>query len=292
MKTQLKKGLGSCRNWLITALLGSLAIGSVQAGGDTLYLDKYNGACSKQRAHYMIVREDVKKHHKLWTWTENVYYTNGILHSTYPVQCTLSGYPQKHGLYKEFYPNGNVKRGGTYEMGEQIGEFTEYYPDGKLKIRGNIQDENTVYVYNMLDQEGQDQLDHGDGLVVEYDSAWESISYYQVKDSLKGPTFYLDSLSNDTVYLRMEKALDLQIKTILISDLPYNVVKKYMGHKLYVNCLVNEDGRITRTRNRNSIQPQLDRIMIEKVKVVKGFRPPTLPNGKRVKTAVVIPLAI
>lgn len=292
MKAQLNKVVGSCRNWLVAALLGGMTISSVQAGGDTLYMDKYNGPCSKQRAHYMIVREDVEKHHKHWTWTESVYCTNGTLFSTYPVQCTLAGYPQKHGLYKEFYPNGNVKRGGNYENGEQVGEFVEYYPDGKIKIRGKIQDANTIYVYNILDKQGRDQLDHGDGWVVDYDSAWESISYYQVKDSLKGPTFYLDSLSSDTVYLKMEKSLDLQIKTIMISDLPYHIAKKYTGHKLYVNCLVDEEGKITRTRNRNSIQPQLDRIMIEKVKVVKGFRPPTLPNGKRVKAAVVIPLVI
>ena len=291
MKAQLKK-VWSRRTWLVPAFAWALAVGTVQAGGDTLYVDSYYGATSKKNAKYIIVREDVRKHKKHWTWNESVYCANGSLHSTYPVQCTEAGHPERHGLYKEFYSNGNVKKGALYEMGEQVGEFTEYYPDGKIKIKGNIQDANSTYVYNILDTAGNDQLDHGNGLVVEYDSAWGNIRYYEVRDSLRGHTFYIDSLSQDTVYTELEKELGLRIRTIIISGLPYNIAKKYAGQKLYVNCLVDEQGRITRTQNRNSIQPQLDTIMIEKIKYVKGFSPPTLRNGKRVKTAVVIPLAI
>ena len=289
-KSTLQKKMFSKASWVLFSI-GVLGSFTAQATGDTLFVDDYFHAAPKKACKYHIVREDFQKHRKQSTWTENVYYANGTLISTYPVLCYKDGHPEKNGLYKEFYPNGNVKKGINYDMGKQLGEYSEYFPDGKLKLKGKVENGQT-FVYNIYDTLSQDQLQNGNGLVVSYDSTWGCLSYYEVKDSLRGHTFYIDTLSHDTVYTALENELGMKIKTILISDVPYNISKKYMGQKLYVACLVNENGHIMRTSNKNSLHPKLDYIMMEKVKVVTGFNPPTLSNGKKVKTAVIIPLTI
>ncbi len=279
--------------WILALLfIGTIPTTSTYAAGDTLFVDHYFSSVPKKRAHYYVIRENMKRHKKQWTWDESVYCISGQLHSTYPISCTPLGFPEKNGLYKEFYANGNVRKGIFYDMGRQVGEFAEYYPEGKLKTKGRIDEKSNIYIYNMYDSTGKDLLIKGNGLVVSYDSAWDCISYYAVKDSLKSHTFYLDSLSHDTIYTALENKMDLPMRPIIISDLPFHLVKHYRGQKLYVACLVNEEGRITRTRNKNSIQPQLDHMMMNKVKYVTDFKSPTLRNGKRVKAAVMIPLTI
>src|SRR4051812_15818647 len=111
MKTKdVYRTLQTKSSWVVVCF-GLLANFPVKATGDTLFVDEFHGASSKNKAKYHIVREDVKKHKKQLSWTETVYYASGQLHSTYPVTCTKAGYPEKNGLYKEFYPNGNVKKG-------------------------------------------------------------------------------------------------------------------------------------------------------------------------------------
>jgi antitoxin component YwqK of YwqJK toxin-antitoxin module len=279
------------RIFLALILFRFCSLSQAFAGEDTLFVDNYLSHTSKQKAHFYIVRENVKKHKKQWHWDESVYRMHGPLHSTYPITCTPLGYPEKDGLYKEFYPNGNVKKGTFYVMGTQQGDFAEYYPNGQLRIKGRIDEHQNTIVYNMLDTAGNDQLKNGNGLVVAYDSTWGCLSYFTVKDSLKSHTFYIDSLSHDTVYTTLHDT-DVKLKPIIISDIPFSLAQKYRGQKLYVACLVNEEGRITRTKNKNSIQPQLDHLMMMKVKYVTDFKSPTLRNGKKVKSAVVIPLTI
>ena len=40
--------------------------------------------------------------------------------------------------WKEFYPNGNIKREVSFKNGVQHGLGSSYFPDGKLLMRGNL----------------------------------------------------------------------------------------------------------------------------------------------------------
>ena len=40
--------------------------------------------------------------------------------------------------WKEFYPDGNIKREVTFKNGVQNGLGSSYFPDGKLLMRGNL----------------------------------------------------------------------------------------------------------------------------------------------------------
>lgn len=47
----------------------------------------------------------------------------------------INGTNKLHGLFKEYYPNGQVKKEGFYINGEKFMHHFEYYPDGKKYIQ-------------------------------------------------------------------------------------------------------------------------------------------------------------
>lgn len=51
----------------------------------------------------------------------------------------------KNGVFKTFYPNGNVTEMVHYRDGKKEGEWTQYYEDGKLRFKGT---------YNKDEKEG------------------------------------------------------------------------------------------------------------------------------------------
>lgn len=285
--------------WLFLATL------STQAGhghkSDTVYVTSKFVETEKANADYYIIKEDQKHSHHQNSWTENVFYLNGQLMSSchmIALKDLHDGQAMKDGFCQEYYPSGILKTQSHYKHGHRQGDFKEFFPNGKLSMTGKVDEHHQTYIYNMFDTTGKDQLDEGNGLVVSYDSLWECASYYHVIDSLKSHSFYIDRPSGDTIYTIIDTKIILKNGTadaghaITISDLPYKYVKKHMGKRLHVACVVDENGKVIKVKKKNSISPELDHILMQKVKDTADFIPPTLKNGRRVKAVAHIPLLI
>jgi antitoxin component YwqK of YwqJK toxin-antitoxin module len=71
-----------------------------------------------------------------------VYYPNGNLHF---VSSHISGYYSEnvgelHGVYKEWYESGKLKKSHVFKYGQIHGKAKAYHPNGKLKAIGNYKD--------------------------------------------------------------------------------------------------------------------------------------------------------
>jgi antitoxin component YwqK of YwqJK toxin-antitoxin module len=45
---------------------------------------------------------------------------------------------EKHGPWKDYFPDGSLKAEGSYDHGKQVGEWKFYYPSGKIEQRGKF----------------------------------------------------------------------------------------------------------------------------------------------------------
>lgn len=63
---------------------------------------------------------------------EYVYYPSGNLKMSIPVDSES----RKHGVVREFYDGGNIKKSSIYSKGEQHGRLVEFYKDSTVKVYG------------------------------------------------------------------------------------------------------------------------------------------------------------
>lgn len=53
------------------------------------------------------------------------------------IETTLQREPQElgraHGIWRDFYDDGQIREVGCYHHGEQAGEWRQFYPDGKIR---------------------------------------------------------------------------------------------------------------------------------------------------------------
>ncbi len=231
---------------------------SANPGTDTLFVNHHLHNVPKHKAQFYILKENFKKQKEGLRWTQNTYFLNGQLQGTCPVIQLKSEpmHPRKDGVCKEYTINGNLKKVTTYSMGRKSGLYVDYYSNGQPRMKGSIGPDQKIYVHNIMDSTGKDQLVNGNGLVCTYDTVFNYLSYFHVVDSLKQHSFYIDSLTSDTVYTSMDTKLSTRSSnidfdhTVIVTDLPYEKVKKYMGKKLYVICVVDENGKVTKLETR------------------------------------------
>ncbi len=57
-----------------------------------------------------------------------------------PVSCMCCDEAEeRHGLYEEYYPDGQIMRSYIYEHGQLHGDITEFYPNGQLMRTGTFE---------------------------------------------------------------------------------------------------------------------------------------------------------
>lgn len=263
---------------------------------DTIYLDEFGNSCKKEQASFFIIKDDMKKDEKIWTWTQNEYYLTNQLASTCPVYYRLDTFPhspKRHGTRKKYYKSGNLKSVINYEHGAEKGEFSYYYENGILMSKGRIENFDKIYLYNSIDSNGVDRLVNGNGSICSYDSLLNCNYYTEIKDSLQTISYYIDKELNDTVYFTIDTKLEPLkgwnrfYKRIASISAP--IKKEYRGKRLLVEFIVFEDGKIGKVKNLNSVSEYLDEKLIQKLLRVGKFNIPTLQNGKTVKVALRIP---
>lgn len=66
--------------------------------------------------------------------SKSEYWSNGVLLAT----GRLDSAYRKQDLWKEFYPNKEIKSEGNYLNDQKIGQWTYYYPNGKVEQKGGF----------------------------------------------------------------------------------------------------------------------------------------------------------
>ncbi len=72
------------------------------------------------------------------SWEQEQRYDDGVLKAERTVTRNAQGELVPHGPASTYYPNGQLKWTGHYEMGRQTGAWQEYFPDGKKEGEGHI----------------------------------------------------------------------------------------------------------------------------------------------------------
>ena len=81
----------------------------------------------KRENHINLYNEKGEKH-GLW----EDYYSNGELH--YRINYANG---KEHGVWESYYRDGQLNYRGNYENGQKHGLWEGYFSDGQLSIRGN-----------------------------------------------------------------------------------------------------------------------------------------------------------
>jgi antitoxin component YwqK of YwqJK toxin-antitoxin module len=103
----------------------------------------------------------------------------------------------RHGPWKDFYPDGTLRAEGNYDNGKQVGEWKYYHPDGKIeqigKFSKNGRYEGTWKWYfdnGQLAKEESYRNGVRDGLSTEYDETGRVIEEGEFVDGNEdGPWF-------------------------------------------------------------------------------------------------------
>ncbi|MBC7387865.1 MAG: hypothetical protein H7329_01515 [Opitutaceae bacterium] len=278
--------------------LSSLVISTVlsyASDNDTMFVDKHLKKTNRSQATYFITKEHIKKHHKEWTWVQKIFYSDGQLKSECPVKAKKkkSILPVKDGECKEYYHNGILKNQALYKNGKRDGYYFEYYENSNLKSLGKVIND-VIYVHHYIDSSKTEHIVNGQGVITEYDSVFNYPVSSKVIDTIRGNSFYIDSLIQDTIYTTLENKLELTSMhldangILMLSDIPYKKSKSYSRKILHLRCIVDENGRVIRTTKKNSIEKKIDHILSEKVKSVVLFTPPKGNHGKKVKAATIL----
>ena len=265
------------------------------SGTDTIFVDMHLKKTNRSHATYFLTKEQIKKRHKEWTWIQKIYYVDGRIKSECPVKAKKkkSILPVKDGEYKEYYKNGKLKTQALYKNGKRDGYYFEYYDNSNLKTLGKVIKED-VYVHNYIDTDKIEHIIKGQGIIQDYDTTFNYPIISQVIDTIKGNSFYIDSLTYDTIYTTLENKLQLTSmhldanNVMLISDMPYKKTKVNSRRTLHLICIVDENGKVIRTKKKNSIEKNIDTMLSEKVKSVVLFTPPKANHGKKVKAATIL----
>jgi len=146
--------------------------------------------------YYMVngKKEGELKEYKKNKLNLSINYINGIKHGLYKeyydngnirIECNYSD-EQKHGLYKKYYDNGNIRIECNYIDDKKNSEYKEYYDNGQIKEICNYIDDKKNGEYKEYYDNGQLYIDCNysdnkkDGLYKEYDSQTTvSYSYYK-----------------------------------------------------------------------------------------------------------------
>lgn len=72
------------------------------------------------------------------TWEQQQHYDDGVLKAKRTVTRDAQGKVVAHGAAATYYPNGQLKWTGHYELGSQTGPWKEFYPDGNREGEGTL----------------------------------------------------------------------------------------------------------------------------------------------------------
>lgn len=192
---------------------------------DTIYFNKRWQICEKPIAAYyrigMLVIDS------FW------YYKGNIKDYTVEGQLVMEGnYSKdgyKNGLFNFYYPNGNLKVSGNYNLGRPAGAWRWNYPNDSLKavimFRG---DEQEFGFLDYREENGQIKMQYGTG-----DFEWvtgsktTNLSGYKVKGSFKdglryGTWKYLGFDRNDEESLMFSEKYDREGHFKKVADISSN----------------------------------------------------------------------
>ena len=65
---------------------------------------------------------------------------------------------QKNGVYRAYYPNGQLKIEGNYKDGKEDGFWTVWYENGKKKAEGNYKNGDQVGKWTIYNEDGSVKL--------------------------------------------------------------------------------------------------------------------------------------
>ncbi|REJ67755.1 MAG: toxin-antitoxin system YwqK family antitoxin [Planctomycetota bacterium] len=69
------------------------------------------------------------------------------------------GKDERHGIYKEWYRNGQLRGEGVYEHGEPNGHFTWWYENGQRSVEGHFEDGSKLGRWTWWHANGQKSID-------------------------------------------------------------------------------------------------------------------------------------
>lgn len=85
-------------------------------------------------------------------------YENGTIRFRYSRIMSKDGTQWiRHGLYKEYHPNGVLASEGEYEYGKETGLWKDYHDNGQLAATGEYKDGMEVGIWQYWDKAGNQE---------------------------------------------------------------------------------------------------------------------------------------
>ncbi|NJN34811.1 MAG: TonB family protein [Saprospiraceae bacterium] len=222
---------------------------------DTVYLDTDGVEVDDtSKAEKYTVTKDSEKNKSVIGYTINgqkiseCFYLKNILNE-YNENTIL-----KHGAFREWYPNGQLKAKGDFYKGNLTGELTTYYSNGKIKRQ---------------DFYKADALQNGTC----FDENGNQTTYvpYWIKPEFKGGQEQLFRyLANRIVY-------------------PENARRNGIQGTVYVGFVVDKDGSITNVKVKKGVHKSIDEEALRMVKNMPKWSPGA-EEGEKVRVAYTLPI--
>ncbi|BDD08235.1 hypothetical protein FUAX_06670 [Fulvitalea axinellae] len=209
-----------------------------------------------------------------------------------------------------YYKNGNKRLSGNYTEGRKVGTFRHWYQNGK--VRGDYRyflmskaglDQDYIYA-NHYDSLGHQQISNGNGVYDSFDpdenlfvkgktemglktGLWTgkdskgNLRYsekYEKGNLVKGESY--DADGRKYIYTEVKQAPEYEggrrgfYRAVGKSvRYPREARTSGVAGKVYISYVVDKEGKVTKTRNINSLHPALDKEAIRVISSLNGYSP-------------------
>ncbi|WP_202015730.1 energy transducer TonB [Chryseolinea lacunae] len=223
----------------------------------------------------------------------NDYFISGQLeeHSEFRV---VDGLLVKDGRTVIYYPDGALKRDGTFEKDAATGIHTFYYTTGKPRLVRRHNGDKITYIH-YWSPTGQELIPNGNGLVV-HEPINNTVAHDYVKDSISVVQYEVKTLTHDTLYTLTDTPPEFKgglkaMSKAVGQTLKYPAPARSAGAQgvTFIMFVVEVDGSITNAEIRRGFDMYCDQEALRTVKAIANWKPGKV-NGKVVRCRFVLPI--
>lgn len=271
---------------LTTILYSSLAFSQSKT-----YLDENKWKTKKRNAKY--VQEIVKMESKV-VLKESLL-ENGRLLSETTLKSASSKI--KHGEYKAYFKNGNVREFGQYFKDKKRGDWEEFYENGDNKMIYHTSEDKKVYS-QYWDESGNSILLNGEGTLSQKNEKRNELSVTVFKDFLMYTIYAVRLASNDTIYDLPTKSAEFKngyptfYKNVgKTMKYPAEARRRGIMGRVFVQFIVNEKGQLEEVKSIKGIGAGCDEEAEKAVRNSSGQWLPAEFEKKKVKCRMILPIS-
>ncbi len=194
-----------------------------------------------------------------------------------------------------YYENGNQREVGWFKEDIHIGLCKTFYEDGNLKKEIDYNNPKPVYIHYYA-QNGEELLDHGNGLVKENSTDTDLQYYTEIEDSVALASFYINEATSDTLYAVSQKNAEYkkgvnEIRQDIGRNLKYpkNARRNGVEGVVYIRFIVSQTGQIEGAHVIKGIERECNEAALYAVSRL-GQWIPAMHKNRAVKAVFVIPI--